>query len=322
MLWALKDAPDVPSQCVGVLIGLAEHADKRGHGACPSTLTLSHYARKSERQARHDLDLLEKAGLIRLGDQSLAAYLPANRRPTVYDLAIERVSDLQSTAPHGVPRGSHDRREAALRKRRPDLQSTAPLNSDLQPAAGQDAPDLQKQPDLQSTAPQDAETLGCSPAQPGVQSTAGKPKYINQPVVQVAEGGSGGKPTRDINADREDADRLCTHLADRIEANGNKRPAVTKEWRDAARLLLDADNRTEDQAHKAIDWCQTSEFWRKNILSMPKLRTQYDRLRMDAEDELRRLAAGRPAASRQDLFDRARQREAAARPTPPIGELT
>lgn len=89
------------------------------------------------------------------------------------------------------------------------------------------------------------------------------------------------KPSRRRD-DRPDVDRLCTHLADRIEANGCKRPAVNQKWRDAARLMLDADGRTEEGAHKAIDWCQDHEFWRANILSMPKLREKYDQLSMQA----------------------------------------
>jgi len=81
---------------------------------------------------------------------------------------------------------------------------------------------------------------------------------------------------------RADVARLCGHLADRIEANGSNRPAITKRWRDAARLMLDRDGRTEQQITAAIDWCQAHEFWRANILSMPKLREKYDQLRLQA----------------------------------------
>ena len=84
-------------------------------------------------------------------------------------------------------------------------------------------------------------------------------------------------------APRDDVERLCAHLADRIEGNGSKRPAVTKRWRDAARLMLDSDGRTEHQVIAAIDWCQDHEFWRANILSMPKLREKYDQLRLQAQ---------------------------------------
>lgn len=81
---------------------------------------------------------------------------------------------------------------------------------------------------------------------------------------------------------RPDIDRLCQHLADAIEANGSKRPRIGKRWHDAARLLLDADGRTEAQVHAAIDWCQSDEFWRGNVLSMPTLREKYDQLRLQA----------------------------------------
>ena len=95
---------------------------------------------------------------------------------------------------------------------------------------------------------------------------------------------------------RPEIERICTHLAERIQANGSKRPAIGKKWRDAARLMLDNDGRTEQQIHAAIDWCQQDEFWRRNILSMPKLRDQYDRLRLQAESQHRR-AGPRPSTT-------------------------
>lgn len=104
---------------------------------------------------------------------------------------------------------------------------------------------------------------------------------------------------------RDDVTRLCDRLADRIEANGAKRPTITAKWRDAARLMLDNDGRTEAEVAGAIDWCQADEFWRANVLSMPKLREKYDQLLLQAK-------RGRPPATRQqetdDLFERAAQR--------------
>lgn len=89
----------------------------------------------------------------------------------------------------------------------------------------------------------------------------------------------------DANEGRDDVERLCAHLADRIEQNGSARPNIGKKWRDAARLMIDRDKRTEEQVHRAIDWCQDHEFWRSNVLSMPKLRDQYDQLRLQAETQ-------------------------------------
>lgn len=111
---------------------------------------------------------------------------------------------------------------------------------------------------------------------------------------------------------RDDVERICIRLADRIEGNGSKRPAVTKGWRDAARLMLDRDGRTEEQVRAAIDWCQDHEFWRSNILSLPKLRDKYDQLRLQAGRESPRggsvVHIDRRQQATNDLFDRAMAR--------------
>lgn len=93
-----------------------------------------------------------------------------------------------------------------------------------------------------------------------------------------------GKDESEADASpRDDVLRICRHLADRIESNGANRPAITKGWLDAARLMLDKDGRTEQQVHAAIDWSQDDEFWRANILSMPKLREKFETLRLQAQ---------------------------------------
>jgi hypothetical protein len=108
-----------------------------------------------------------------------------------------------------------------------------------------------------------------------------------------------------LENDREDVARICEHLASRIEANGAKRPTVTSKWRDAARLMLDRDQLTETEVMGAIDWCQADEFWRANILSLPKLREKYDQLRLQAQ---RRQGGGSRQQETDDLFERAAQR--------------
>lgn len=140
---------------------------------------------------------------------------------------------------------------------------------------------------------------------------------VTEGVTPVTPGGDTGvtrtvlepSTTRPKNissdAPRPDVDRLCDHLADRIEANGSKRPTIGKRWRDAARLMLDADGRTEQQVHNAIDWCQADEFWRGNVLSMPKLRDKYDQLRLAAA---RATGRASPAASKRDDVERTLQR--------------
>lgn len=98
---------------------------------------------------------------------------------------------------------------------------------------------------------------------------------------------------------RLDVERICKHLADRVEAVGFKLPTITEEWRHEGRLLLDKDGKTEDQVIRCIDWATNDTFWRKNIRSMPTLRKQYERLKLDAEDERK----GRTRASPRQMTE-------------------
>jgi hypothetical protein len=86
----LRDAPDVPKHCVAVLIGLANHAHEDGRYAWAAQPRLAFYARKDERSVQNDLNTLEQLGLIRRGNQSAVLHLPPDRRPVVWDLALER----------------------------------------------------------------------------------------------------------------------------------------------------------------------------------------------------------------------------------------
>lgn len=90
MVWVLNEAPGLPSHAFGTLMGLATHADKFGRAAFPAQATLAGYTRKSARQVRRDLDDLVAAGLIRHGDPRFVAHIPADERPIVWDLAMEK----------------------------------------------------------------------------------------------------------------------------------------------------------------------------------------------------------------------------------------
>lgn len=76
--------------------------------------------------------------------------------------------------------------------------------------------------------------------------------------------------------------RLANLLADLIEANGSKRPTVTKAWVTTIDRMIRLDDRTVEQVEKAIRWAQGDEFWRANILSPDALRRQFDRMRLQA----------------------------------------
>lgn len=74
-----------------------------------------------------------------------------------------------------------------------------------------------------------------------------------------------------------EAHDLCALLADLIETRTGERPKVGQKWLDAARLLLTEDGPdgrgySPKQVEYLIRWSQADEFWRSNILSMPKLR--------------------------------------------------
>lgn len=109
----------------------------------------------------------------------------------------------------------------------------------------------------------------------------------------------------DEPGDRPDVEAICAHMADSVADRTGRRPRITKKWRDAARLMIDRDGRTPDQVHAAIDWVARSEFWRSNILGVPKLREKWDTLKLQAE------RGQRPHVTRAEEF-RARQRAKAA----------
>lgn len=114
------------------------------------------------------------------------------------------------------------------------------------------------------------------------------------PTRPVPEPDPTTSPNGDVVASEPRADvlRICEYLADAIEANGSKRPTITQTWLAEARRMLDIDKRTEEQVVRAIDWCQRGEserarFWRPNVMSMPKLRTKFDQMRLQAAEETR-----------------------------------
>lgn len=92
MVWALEQQEIKDSTCRHVLLCLANYAGSDGRGAFPSALTLAFDTGLSERTVRYKLDALESAGLIRRGNQSIAAaYIDRHdRRPVVYDLIEKR----------------------------------------------------------------------------------------------------------------------------------------------------------------------------------------------------------------------------------------
>lgn len=93
---------------------------------------------------------------------------------------------------------------------------------------------------------------------------------------------SSATPADDTN-EHPEARNLCERLAELMAGNGCKPQTIGKRWLDAARLLLDRDERPFTEALAVLEWCQGDDFEQVNIHSMPKFRARYDQLRMKAQ---------------------------------------
>lgn len=101
-----------------VLHGYANHAHKDGTAAWASTSTIAEYAECDERTVSRHIGALLADGFIREGDQRLVEFLPADKRPIVYDLAMTEATRLrwQAEAAANPPTGRRGRAAAAGRK--------------------------------------------------------------------------------------------------------------------------------------------------------------------------------------------------------------
>lgn len=96
MTWALEHAPVTDPTQVIILIALADRATDDGTGAWPSANWIADRARCSTRTVRRHLASMENAGVIRRGDQRSVAHLRIDRRPVVWDLAMEVRAEHQA----------------------------------------------------------------------------------------------------------------------------------------------------------------------------------------------------------------------------------
>jgi len=92
-------------------------------------------------------------------------------------------------------------------------------------------------------------------------------------------------PTRKetANSTSREASRLAGLLKAEILRNSPNHKitqAQEREWNHTADLMLRLDHRTPEEIAEVIRWAQHNDFWRTNILSMEKLRKQFDRLSM------------------------------------------
>lgn len=200
------------------------------------------------------------------------------------------VNELKEAKSTGGSWGNHVRWHVKKGRVKPDCEHCQSPNG--AESGSQEGSDHRSDSDRTTDPDQIAPPIGVpiAKASLSVASTETDTETEKKPKNERADARSRPK----IKSERGDVERLCQHLADLVEANGSRRPAITDRWRDAARLLIDRDGRTETQVRTAIDWCQGHEFWRSNVLSMPKLREKYDQMRLQAQ----RDSAVAPASPR------------------------
>lgn len=99
--WALYEAPkDIDAITFRLLMIIADNCDDNGCGFAYSTQKLADLAGVNKRTVQNRLPAMVDAGLIRLGNQNIVAYLPANKRPKVYDLVM---APAQHAAGNALP---------------------------------------------------------------------------------------------------------------------------------------------------------------------------------------------------------------------------
>lgn len=103
--------------------------------------------------------------------------------------------------------------------------------------------------------------------------------------------------------ERPDVDRVIGSFSDLLKAN-DVRHKPGQSWRTAARLLIDKDGYTPDQILYVARFATADEFWKSNILSLPKLREKFEALKIKAQ------AQNNPQPARMDHSARVRAKEA------------
>lgn len=83
--------------------------------------------------------------------------------------------------------------------------------------------------------------------------------------------------------------KMSLKLESLIQQNDEKfKAANIQSWCDQFRLMMEKDNRTEQEIHTAMTFAQADNFWQSNILSADKLRKKMPTLLMQAKQQQQR----------------------------------
>lgn len=106
------------------------------------------------------------------------------------------------------------------------------------------------------------------------------------------------KKKRDPGLDREDTNDIVNHFVESFEKVFPGLGLEPKnDWYVKARLLIDRDGKSVQEIKDMIDWVVEHEFWSGVILSLPKFRTQWNRL------QVQRLNDQKQATNNQKRYE-------------------
>ena len=197
--------------------------------------------------------------------------LEANSLVTVDDTTVTVTSWIRWNGSWSEIKAADDARKASARERKA-RQRARQAAAKTNPETAAPAPEETPAAALVDTDEPAADTLEATviDQDAGTSDTSDTPDTPDAPT-----------PTRE----RPDVEAVCDHMADSVAARTGRRPRITKRWRDAARLMIDRDQRPTDQIHAAIEWVAQSDFWAANILGLPKLREKWDTIYLQAQRE-------------------------------------
>ncbi|CZR10872.1 Hypothetical protein Tcol_3111 [Trichococcus collinsii] len=91
------------------------------------------------------------------------------------------------------------------------------------------------------------------------------------------------KSARRIYEDSSPYFQLSQYLFSKmVQNNPEAKKPNYQLWADDIRKMVELDGRTPQQVQGMIDWSQSDEFWKTNILSAKKLREKYDQMKVTA----------------------------------------
>lgn len=111
---------------------------------------------------------------------------------------------------------------------------------------------------------------------------------LSQPVGYDEKRAPKEKPNKRVYESDSTHYKIACALKDFIMKNNPKHAPITESnlqsWANEARLMMEVDHRTKGDIWKVMKFSQTDDFWKSNILSMGKLRKQFDQLTLRAKN--------------------------------------